>query len=238
MSVIISGSTDIGYKVNTNNLLLYLDAGNSNSYPGTGTTWFDLSSKVNNSNIPAATVYSNISSSFYMNGNAGAFVSFDVPQLNASTNVITVEVVYKWDQKNPSAYDVVFGFQLYNLMIAGGAFSYNTGNGVFQSANGFAAQVGDWYYLVCEMYQTPTPKDGNNKLWINGVNYTLTNGGGNTVGQDFNNGVGRIADAIGWSGFNYNTIGYYSIFKMYDRVLSQQEITDNYKHYKTRYPLS
>jgi hypothetical protein len=172
-----------------------------------------------------------------MNGNNGSFVRFDVPQLNASTNVITVELIYKRSQDNAAPYDVVFGFNLYNLMLAP-YFSYNTGNGLFQSALSFTPQLDTWYYLVCEMYQTPTPKDGNNKLWINGINQTLTNGGGNTVDQDFNSGVGRIADAIGWSGFNYNTIGYYSIFKIYDRVLTQQEITDNYNHYKSRYPLS
>jgi hypothetical protein len=229
------GSTDIGYKTSTDGLLLYLDAGNPNSYPEYGTIWYDLSPKVNNSNIPPATVYTPASSSFYTNGNNGSFVRFDIPQINSSTNVITVELVFKWEQNNPGPYEIIFGFNFYTLMIMP-FFAYNTGNGLFQTAAGFNPQVGNWFHLVCEMYQTPTPKDGNNKLWINGVNQTLTNGGGDTVNQDFNNGIGRIADAIGWLQ-NYNTIGYYSIFKIYDRILSQQEITDNYKHYKTRYPL-
>jgi hypothetical protein len=34
--------------VTGNNQLLYLDAGNSTSYPGTGTTWYDLSGSSNN----------------------------------------------------------------------------------------------------------------------------------------------------------------------------------------------
>ena len=32
----------------TTNMLLYLDAGNSASYPGTGATWTDLSPNANN----------------------------------------------------------------------------------------------------------------------------------------------------------------------------------------------
>jgi len=37
------------------NLVLYLDAGNTNSYPGTGTTWFDLTENQNNGTITGAT---------------------------------------------------------------------------------------------------------------------------------------------------------------------------------------
>ena len=37
------------------NLVLYLDAGNTNSYPGTGTTWFDLTENQNNGTIIGAT---------------------------------------------------------------------------------------------------------------------------------------------------------------------------------------
>ncbi len=235
-STVVSGSTDVGYKTSTNGLLLYLDAGNTNSYPRNGDIWYDLSSNVNDSDIPPSTVYTPISSSFYMNGTLGSFVRFDVPQINASTNVITVELVFKWEQNNPGPYEIIFGFNLYNLMIMP-YFAYNTGNGLFQAATGFTPQVGNWYHLVCEMYQTPTPKDGNNKLWINSINQTLNNAGGTTVDQDFNGGTGRIADAIGWGAFNYNTIGYYPIFKIYNRVLTQEEITNNYNFYKTRYPL-
>jgi hypothetical protein len=236
MSVIISGSTDIGYKTNTSNLLLYLDAGNPNSYPGYGDIWYDLSPKVNNSNIPPSTVYTSDSSSFYVNGTNGSFVRFDVPQILTSTNPITVELIFKRTQVT-IPFGVVFGFQFYNLMINGGSLSYNTGNGVFQSVIGFSPQLDTWYHLVCEMYQDPIPKDGNNKIWINGVNYALASAGGAITGQDFNGGTGRIADAFGW-GSNYNSVGYYPIFKIYKGTLTQQEITNNYNNYKTRYPLS
>ena len=40
----------------TSNLVLHLDAGNTSSYPGTGSTWTDLSGNGNNASLPAALV--------------------------------------------------------------------------------------------------------------------------------------------------------------------------------------
>lgn len=44
-------SNQYGPKIVTNGLALYLDAGNSKSYPGSGTTWYDLSNTIGNVNI-------------------------------------------------------------------------------------------------------------------------------------------------------------------------------------------
>jgi hypothetical protein len=115
--------------------------------------------------------------------------------------------------------------------------AYNTGRGDFMTTSGLDFQTEQWKHLVCEMYQYPPTIDtGNNKLWVNGVQQSLSGGSGDGLDQDFNNGTGRIAGAIGWA-YNYNSIGYYPIFKIYNRVLSQDEITNNYNYYKTRYPL-
>jgi len=242
-SAIVSGSTNVGYKTSTDGLLLYLDAGNPNSYPGGGDVWYDLSSNVNNSDIPPSTEYRSVSSSFYTQGTLGSFVRFDVPQIKSSTNVITVELVYKCQSYNPqptpTAYNLIFGFNLYNLMITttNNELAYNTGHGDFMTTTGLNFQTEQWKHLVCEMYQYPPTIDtGNNKLWVNGVQQSLSGGSGDGLDQDFNNGTGRIAGAIGWT-YNYNSIGYYPIFKIYNRVLSQDEITNNYNYYKTRYPL-
>jgi hypothetical protein len=47
-----------GKSIVTNGLRLYLDAGNSASYPGTGTTWFDLSGNANNGTLINGPTYS------------------------------------------------------------------------------------------------------------------------------------------------------------------------------------
>ena len=43
------------YSFTTQNLILYLDAGQTASYPGTGTTWSDLSVQDNDSTLTGVT---------------------------------------------------------------------------------------------------------------------------------------------------------------------------------------
>ena len=43
MSIIVRGKSVLGPNVVTDGLVLYLDAGNTKSYPGTGTVWYDVS---------------------------------------------------------------------------------------------------------------------------------------------------------------------------------------------------
>ena len=51
-------ATKGGPNVVTDGLVLYLDAANPKSYPGSGTTWFDLSGKGNNSTLTNSPSYS------------------------------------------------------------------------------------------------------------------------------------------------------------------------------------
>ena len=51
-------------KIVTDNLVLCLDAGNTKSYPGTGTTWNDLSGNSHNGTIDGATYVSSSPKNF------------------------------------------------------------------------------------------------------------------------------------------------------------------------------
>jgi hypothetical protein len=52
----------------TENLVLYLDAGNPDSYPGSGTTWYDLSAQSNNCNLVNSPIFSS---------NNGGYLTFN-----------------------------------------------------------------------------------------------------------------------------------------------------------------
>ena len=69
-------------------LKMYLNASNTDSYPGTGTTWFDLTSNANNGTINGAT-WSN-SDYFDFDGSNGyiSFSQFDI----SSSSQVTVEL--------------------------------------------------------------------------------------------------------------------------------------------------
>ena len=56
-------------EVDTNNLVLYLNAKNTDSYPGSGNQWFDLSGNYNNGLINGATYNSSADGGFSFDGN-------------------------------------------------------------------------------------------------------------------------------------------------------------------------
>ena len=53
---------------------MYLDAGNTNSYPGTGTTWFDLTSNANNGAISGAS-FSSLDGGYFSFDGSNDFVN-------------------------------------------------------------------------------------------------------------------------------------------------------------------
>lgn len=80
-------------KITTDGLLLCLDAFNKKSYPGTGTTWTDLSGKSNNGTINNAS-YS--SGSFVFSGAAGQYIAIT----SANINIVNDYSVSLWVKRN------------------------------------------------------------------------------------------------------------------------------------------
>jgi hypothetical protein len=71
-------------------LVLYLDAANPKSYPGSGTTWFDLMGSNNGTFINGATHNSNNLGGVLLDG-VDDYVSLSNPQtLNPGSNSFTV----------------------------------------------------------------------------------------------------------------------------------------------------
>jgi hypothetical protein len=77
----------------------------------------------------------------------------------------------------------------------------------------------------------------NNKIYINGVSQTLSQqiGNENSSRRNFNDGNGRIGS---WrSNTNYRMLMDCSVFKVYNRSLTPQEIQQNYTATKSRFGL-
>ena len=75
MPVILGGNTSISLSsfpqgIETDNLVLYLDAGNPTSYPGTGNIWFDISGSSNNSTL--------VNSPTFSSANQGSFLFYSL----------------------------------------------------------------------------------------------------------------------------------------------------------------
>ena len=213
-------------------LVLHLDAGNPSSYSGTGTTWNDLSGSGSNVTLTSTSFSSANGGSIMFNGTT-SYVDFTANV--GSTNVVTVEMWVKTNSlTNPTG--MYFGFGLYDAWTSGGNIGYNTSGGDLYGVP--SAQVdnlgieGGWRHLVFVMN---TSSKTNNKIYVNGQAQTMSQvygafGSGNS---NFNSGNGRI------SGWRYNSDWKMNMnvanFKVYNRELAQQEITNNFNANKSRF---
>ena len=207
----------------TNGLLLSLDAGNSLSYSGTGTTWTDMSGNGNNGTLTNGTSYSSenggvmvfdgvndyVSRSNFI-GNSTTFTVCHWINLSSNQTTRTIFSNYTgsgWVTGISDSSVNVIKFYL------GGAHLYAT----------YPLEINKWYY-VCVTYN-----NGNPTIYINGVLNSTTTGNISFGSLATNNDIGRLGD--GRQYFN----GKISNLQTYNRALSASEILQNFDGTKTRF---
>jgi hypothetical protein len=217
----------------TSGLVLYLDAANYKSYTGTGTSWNDLYSTNNVTLTNGPTFNSSNLGSIVLDG-SNDYADFFAPNLSS---IATVEL---W-AKIGAAFSnkMFFGWNIYDIYCRDGCIGYNTGNGdCFGIDAGTVSSLGvtnNWKHYVFEMRTDVSYS--SNKIYINSISQTVsqvfsTEAAGN---RNFNSGNGRLA------GWRYST-GYHmpmncASFRVYNRVLTAQEVLQNYNATKTRFGL-
>lgn len=211
-------------------LVLHLDAGNTNSYSGSGTTWNDLSG--NGSNVTLNnTTYSSANGGYLVFNNTTSYADFTANI--GSTNVVTVEM---WVKTNSLANGMYFGFNKYDAFVNDRSIGFNTGSsdqyGITSSKVNELGILGAWRHLVFVMYAGSIT---NNKIYVNGESQSLTQilTSFSATNSNFNSGAGRISSwlyDLNWR-MNLNI----SSFKIYNRELSQQEITNNFNASRTKF---
>ena len=248
---IVSGGTIGGSRTSVSDgLILHLDTANNRSYPGSGTTWNDLTSYQNNiivsgsGSSPVPPTYSTEAAGcLYFNDNysiSSNYADFYAP-INSST-LVTVETWCKLLEKAPpSGYPIIFGWQFYCMFLQSGVgLGYNTFSGDIYGISDASIDnlglIGNWKHYVFVMRGDNSAYGTANKMYINGDNQSLSqiSGTPNTSNINFNNGLGRIANSRR-TGAPYYADALYSVFKVYNRELTQSEITQNYNALKNRF---
>lgn len=213
-------------------LVLHLDAGNPASYSGSGTTWNDLSGNGSNVTLTSTTFNAANGGSIIFNGTS-SYADFTANIGNS--NVVTVEM---WVKTNSLSVPVgmYFGFSQYDVWTNGGNIGFNTSNsdqfGIASSKVDYLGIEASWRHLVFVMH---SGSKASNKIYVNGENQGLSqiNGTFGTANANFNSGTGRIS---GWRyDFNWKMNMRVAGFKIYNRELSQQDITNNFNTSKTRF---
>ena len=227
-------------KIVTDGLVSYLDAANPKSYPGSGTTWSDLSGNGNNATLVNGPTYSTGSAgSIVFDGvnDYGTLSSADPFKIDTMT--IEVVAVLEEDINSSSGFKGFFstfsisaGYQLfwhassqYFYFFAGGAIRISTisfTNGTFTS--------GDFLHLVCRF---GTSDYESNDIFVNNVNQT-----------NFRHTTPSIGHSTysPWIGGRNVSDTYYlnqnmSIVRFYNRKLTDSEIKQNFEATRGRFNL-
>jgi hypothetical protein len=210
----------------TNGLMVYLDAANTRSYPGTGNTWYDLSGSGNTSALTNGPTFNS--------SNLGAFVldgSNDYILVNSQANILSKTAYTK------IAYIYISNFSTVNNIISGGfsgqhAFwmfgtvRLNAGhNSIWNTVVGATSLSLNTWYFAAVTYSNSTGW----KLYLNGRE------DGTSV--DTTTFTGNQEIVIGAFSSSNNFTGRIASVQIYNRALTSQEIVQNYNATKKRYGL-
>ena len=224
---------NLGPNIVTNGLVLTLDAGNRNSYAGSGTNWYDLSGNANNCTLTNGPTFSSTNLGNISFDGVDDYVDFYAPNLGTTT---TIEL---WCKLGATSLAMIFGWYIYDVFCWNGAMGFNTGNsdlyGISSSNVSNLGLVGNWKHYIFEMRSDVSYT--NNKIYINTIPQVLSQqyGSEDAVYRQFKSGNGRI------SGWRYSASFFMQMncanFKIYNRALTTSEITQNYNATKSRFGL-
>jgi hypothetical protein len=217
-----------GPRIVTSGLVLSLDAADKNSYPGSGTTWFDVSGNNNNFTLNNSPTFSTANGgSFALNGTTQ---DITLSSLNLQQN-FTLD---GWFNQNVLSGFAMFGQGITNtnqgLHIV---YVSNTSVrfGMYSNDTDFtvSTSTGNWYNMVFTYnHSSPYTK----QMYINGVAQSGTLLGAAAYAGS---GVFRLGATYSTGGSYGN--GYFAGIKMYNRILSVSEILQNYNAQKSRFNL-
>jgi hypothetical protein len=212
-------------------LILHLDAGNSSSYPGSGTTWTDLSGNSNNGTFSAGVSYSSANGGFLsFNGSAYVNCGNTASLRSPSTGFTAFTIVYPTNWSTGVWQTVLSkGDNSYRIQNRNSNYAYNFGTSglseVDTGSNTFI-QPNNWYINACTF-------DGSTKrIYINNVLDKTKSVTGTIQESNFNLYIGSNEQ----TGTRFYT-GRIAVVLLYNRALSETELTALYNLYRGRYGL-
>jgi hypothetical protein len=217
----------------TNGLILYSDAGNPNSYPGIGTTWTDLSGNGKNGGLINGVGYKSENGGSLSFDGVNDVVSYGTGNTFFPLPQFTISIWFRsfgttpTTGTSPSLFGFTYGIR---CQVNDTSISYGVDNGVdlnlMSTVGNIPFRNGNWYNAT--FYHTGT----STGIYINGVfnNSISRNWSGSTrwptnswnLGRDNNDAMYYFRGDIG-------------TYMMYNRVLSADEILQNYNSTKGRF---
>jgi hypothetical protein len=233
-------ATEGGPNIITDGLVLALDAASPKSYPGSGTTWYDLSGQGNNGTLVNGPTFSS--------ANRGIIV------FNYQDYVNTIDPGYPSSGTNSFSLEIVFRIPAGATWSNGGSGTAIIGRGDYAGSIGIIRssttnRVSFWVRLNGGIIFNPSIS-GISRDQFHHVLGTYNSSGvakiyhnGNFITEQIGSNVGtldagsyRLGGAIAFGGVSgeYGQ-GDISLTKIYNRELSSTEVLQNYNATKSRF---
>lgn len=237
--VTLTGTTVVDTNITpvTSGLELYYDPSQSASYPGSGTTVYDLSpsgvnATLSGSPVDAGNWFSFTGSQSLLTGNLVSLFSGWQHSLEIWFSASTISSVFSDTGSGPtsSGYHAT-GLEVYSAgpFYLTNAMLYNNSTGVTRVGGG-TVSLNTWYQLVRVYNGTNTAYAYLNKVKSSDTSIAWTTP---SPGWYLNFGASDATRFATGAAFQ----GKLGVIRLYNRVLSQAEVTQNYDATKSKYGL-
>ena len=225
-------------KVITDGLVLALDAGNTKSYPGSGTTWTDLSGNGNNGTLENDVGFdSDYGGSLTFDG-SNDYVSKS-SWTNPPTNIFSIGCWVRFSDNVNDRYVLSFGRDTggatggialfaYGFNVVSDALIFECGSAVGRVSSGIVPTLNIWYYL------TATADGTNTKFYLNGDLKNTSSQGSAAIASTPTLSIGSYVNS-GGTPMTYFHSGNIAQVSIYNRALTASEIQQNFNALRSRY---
>lgn len=217
-------------KIVTDGLVLYLDAANQKSYPGSGTTWSDISGNGNNATLTNGPTYNT--------GSAGSIVFDGVDDVAQTSyapqfNDFTVIAWFNSSSPNSNSYNRIVDKNFTDGMWIGreGTTANKWGGGCIEPNSPWGRYItlndNEWHMIVSRREGT------THTIYGDGVSNSVS-------GTVSSNALSAVSFAFGAWTQNSSTQrlqGKISNVLIYSRALSETEIKQNFEALRGRFNL-
>lgn len=226
-------SSFAGPEASENGLIFCIDAANTKSYSGSGTTWTDSVGSGYSGTLTNGPTFSSNNGGWFTFDGADDYADFGaVANLKTASCSFEVWINAKSNTGYGDAavvFDITDGTNWRNgagLAVYGGNMIMGVGNGTTTYSASFAMPTGKWTHVV-GTYDSGT---GTIKLYLDGSLKTTTTGASQAY-----NVTNKLF--IGWGGPGYTSYMSmrFATGKIYNRALTDTEVLLNYNSEKGRY---
>ena len=217
----------VGYnpRIVTDGIVLALDAGNTKSYPGSGTTWTDLSGNNNTGTLTNGPTFDS--------ANGGSIVfdgsNDEIICTNNASVQITVGTISAWinaNNGNTSVHGIIAKQSAWGLFVWGNTLrTYDWGNVAIRDT-GITVGNSTWNYVAMSFTETIGTPSNNAIIYLNGTAVLTT-----TIKHSNHNETVQVGEA----NLSQHFGGKIAQASVYNRVLTASEVLQNYNALKGRY---